>query len=146
MLSFLCLCLAHSAVSFCFPAWEGLLMITTWKEVTYVVWSSSDFNFALIFCLNSILIGYSQVPATKAAAWRFISRVYVDVLLLPWVFVLSYLEIKGPLPDNMSSKVLLHCIKSGGSDRCFLSCSSDVQVFSGKSKPTKTSTWFCREC
>ncbi|KFM13896.1 Signal peptide, CUB and EGF-like domain-containing protein 2, partial [Aptenodytes forsteri] len=40
-------------------------------------------------------------------------------------------EMKGPLPDNMSPKVLLHCIKSGGSDRCFLSCSSDVQVFSG---------------
>ncbi|KAK1211046.1 SCUB2 protein, partial [Pygoscelis papua] len=38
-------------------------------------------------------------------------------------------ETKGPLPDNMSPKVLLHCIKSGGSDRCFLSCSSDVQVF-----------------
>ncbi|XP_068801129.1 signal peptide, CUB and EGF-like domain-containing protein 2 isoform X3 [Struthio camelus] len=39
-------------------------------------------------------------------------------------------EIKEPLPDNVSPKVLLHCIKSGGSDRCFLSCSSDVQVVS----------------
>uniref|UniRef100_A0A8C4JK67 Protein CEGP1 n=1 Tax=Dromaius novaehollandiae TaxID=8790 RepID=A0A8C4JK67_DRONO len=40
-------------------------------------------------------------------------------------------EIKEPLPDNMSPEVLLHCIKSGGSDRCFLSCLSDVQVVSG---------------
>ncbi|KAM6073689.1 LOW QUALITY PROTEIN: signal peptide, CUB and EGF-like domain-containing protein 2 [Chlamydotis macqueenii] len=39
-------------------------------------------------------------------------------------------EIKCPLPDNMSPKVLLHCIKSDGSDR-FLSCFSDIQVFSG---------------
>ncbi|KAJ7420186.1 Signal peptide, CUB and EGF-like domain-containing protein 2 [Willisornis vidua] len=42
-------------------------------------------------------------------------------------------ETKGPLPDNMSPKVLLHCIKSGGSDRCFLNCSPDVQVFSDAS-------------
>ncbi|NXX80771.1 SCUB2 protein, partial [Urocolius indicus] len=42
-------------------------------------------------------------------------------------------ETKGPLPDNPSPKVLLHCIKSGGSDRCFLSCSSDVQIFSDAS-------------
>ncbi|KAL9849844.1 signal peptide, CUB and EGF-like domain-containing protein 2 isoform 1-T1 [Geothlypis trichas] len=40
-------------------------------------------------------------------------------------------ETKDPLSDNVSPKVLLHCIKSGGSDRCFLSCSPDVQVFSG---------------
>ncbi|XP_010224124.1 PREDICTED: signal peptide, CUB and EGF-like domain-containing protein 2, partial [Tinamus guttatus] len=40
-------------------------------------------------------------------------------------------EIKEPLPDNMSAKVLLRCIKSGGSDRCFLSCSSDVRVVTG---------------
>uniref|UniRef100_A0A8C3CW77 Protein CEGP1 n=1 Tax=Cairina moschata TaxID=8855 RepID=A0A8C3CW77_CAIMO len=43
-------------------------------------------------------------------------------------------ELKGPLPANVSPKVLLHCIKSGGSDRCLLSCTSDVQVVSGKSK------------
>nr|XP_047926109.1 signal peptide, CUB and EGF-like domain-containing protein 2 isoform X2 [Anser cygnoides]XP_047926110.1 signal peptide, CUB and EGF-like domain-containing protein 2 isoform X2 [Anser cygnoides]XP_047926111.1 signal peptide, CUB and EGF-like domain-containing protein 2 isoform X2 [Anser cygnoides] len=40
-------------------------------------------------------------------------------------------EIKGPLPANVSPKVLLHCIKSDGSDRCLLSCTSDVQVVSG---------------
>uniref|UniRef100_A0A8C3CW45 Signal peptide, CUB and EGF-like domain-containing protein 2 n=1 Tax=Cairina moschata TaxID=8855 RepID=A0A8C3CW45_CAIMO len=40
-------------------------------------------------------------------------------------------ELKGPLPANVSPKVLLHCIKSGGSDRCLLSCTSDVQVVSG---------------
>ncbi|KAF2977091.1 hypothetical protein EK904_007876 [Melospiza melodia maxima] len=39
-------------------------------------------------------------------------------------------ETKDPLSDSVSPKVLLHCIKSGGSDRCFLSCSPDVQVFS----------------
>ncbi|NWS31677.1 SCUB2 protein, partial [Polioptila caerulea] len=43
------------------------------------------------------------------------------------------LETKDPLADNVSPKVLLHCIKSGGSDRCFLSCSPDVQVFSDAS-------------
>uniref|UniRef100_A0A8C3VAH0 Signal peptide, CUB and EGF-like domain-containing protein 2 n=1 Tax=Catharus ustulatus TaxID=91951 RepID=A0A8C3VAH0_CATUS len=37
-------------------------------------------------------------------------------------------ETKDPLSDNVSPKVLLHCIKSGGSDRCFLSCSPDVQI------------------
>ncbi|NXB90355.1 SCUB2 protein, partial [Vidua chalybeata] len=42
-------------------------------------------------------------------------------------------ETKDPLSDNVSPKVLLHCIKSGGSDRCFLSCSPDVQVFSDAS-------------
>ncbi|NWY72916.1 SCUB2 protein, partial [Erithacus rubecula] len=42
-------------------------------------------------------------------------------------------ETKDPLADNVSPKVLLHCIKSGGSDRCFLSCSPDVQVFSDAS-------------
>ncbi|NXP59978.1 SCUB2 protein, partial [Chloropsis cyanopogon] len=42
-------------------------------------------------------------------------------------------EAKDPLSDNVSPKVLLHCIKSGGSDRCFLSCSPDVQVFSDAS-------------
>lgn len=56
------------------------------------------------------------------------------------MFVLSYLETKDPLSDNVSPKVLLHCIKSGGSDRCFLSCSPDVQVFSGKSELTELST------
>lgn len=58
----------------------------------------------------------------------------VYILLLPWVFVLSCLEIKESFPDNMSPKVLLHCMKSGRSDRCFLSCSSDVRIVSGKSK------------
>lgn len=58
----------------------------------------------------------------------------VYILLLPWVFVLSCLEIKESFPDNMSPKVLLHCVKSGRSDRCFLSCSSDVRIVSGKSK------------
>ncbi|NXO29786.1 SCUB2 protein, partial [Cisticola juncidis] len=42
-------------------------------------------------------------------------------------------ETKDPLSDTVSPKVLLHCIKSGGSDRCFLSCSPDVQVFSDAS-------------
>ncbi|NXT99125.1 SCUB2 protein, partial [Buphagus erythrorhynchus] len=42
-------------------------------------------------------------------------------------------ETKDALSDNVSPKVLLHCIKSGGSDRCFLSCSPDVQVFSDAS-------------
>ncbi|NWT61442.1 SCUB2 protein, partial [Erythrocercus mccallii] len=42
-------------------------------------------------------------------------------------------ETKDPLSDSVSPKVLLHCIKSGGSDRCFLSCSPDVQVFSDAS-------------
>ncbi|NWV71215.1 SCUB2 protein, partial [Malurus elegans] len=42
-------------------------------------------------------------------------------------------ETKGPLSDNVSPKVLLHCTKRGGSDRCFLSCSPDVQVFSDAS-------------
>ncbi|NXM89340.1 SCUB2 protein, partial [Oenanthe oenanthe] len=42
-------------------------------------------------------------------------------------------ETKDPLSDNVSPKVLLHCVKSGGSDRCFLSCSPDVQVFSDAS-------------
>ncbi|NXK64078.1 SCUB2 protein, partial [Sylvietta virens] len=42
-------------------------------------------------------------------------------------------ETKDPLSDNVSPKVLLHCIKSGGSERCFLSCSPDVQVFSDAS-------------
>ncbi|XP_066176581.1 signal peptide, CUB and EGF-like domain-containing protein 2 [Sylvia atricapilla] len=40
-------------------------------------------------------------------------------------------ETKGALSDSVSPKVLLHCLKSGGSDRCLLSCSPDVQVFSG---------------
>ncbi|NXO82368.1 SCUB2 protein, partial [Sitta europaea] len=42
-------------------------------------------------------------------------------------------ETKEPLADSVSPKVLLHCIKSGGSERCFLSCSPDVQVFSDAS-------------
>lgn len=61
------------------------------------------------------------------------------------MLVLSYLETKDPLSDSVSPKVLLHCLKSGGSDRCFLSCSPDVQVFSGKSQLTKLSTCFCTE-
>ncbi|NXS21076.1 SCUB2 protein, partial [Mystacornis crossleyi] len=42
-------------------------------------------------------------------------------------------ETKGALSDSVSPKVLLHCMKSGGSERCFLSCSPDVQVFSDAS-------------
>ncbi|NWR00769.1 SCUB2 protein, partial [Paradoxornis webbianus] len=42
-------------------------------------------------------------------------------------------ETKDPLSDSVSPKVLLHCFKSGGSDRCFLSCSPDVQVLSDAS-------------
>ncbi|NXU64180.1 SCUB2 protein, partial [Horornis vulcanius] len=42
-------------------------------------------------------------------------------------------ETKDPLSDSVSPKVMLHCMKSAGSDRCFLSCSPDVQVFSDAS-------------
>lgn len=117
----------------------------TWKEIKWCDLPVILFCFDFLSKQHINCMGALRYQLTKAAACWFISRVYVDLLLL-WVFVLSYLETKGPLPDNMSPKVLLHCIKSGGSDRCFLSCSSDVQVFFGKSKPTKTSMWFCGEC
>lgn len=53
------------------------------------------------------------------------------------ICVLSCLEIEGSLPDNISPKVLLFCVKSNGSDRCVLNCPSKVHVISGKSNRTK---------
>lgn len=141
MLSFLCFYLARSSISFCSSAWEGFAHD---KGNDFCGVTFQWFDFALIFCLNSILIAW-VLSAPKAAACWFTGRVKVDVLIL-WVFVLPCLETKGPLSDNVSPKVLLHCIKSGGSDRCFLSCSPDVQVFSGKSELTKLNMCFYTEC
>uniref|UniRef100_A0A8D2LHC3 Signal peptide, CUB and EGF-like domain-containing protein 2 n=1 Tax=Varanus komodoensis TaxID=61221 RepID=A0A8D2LHC3_VARKO len=41
-----------------------------------------------------------------------------------------------------SSKISLHCIKTGGSDRCFLICPSDVHFMSGKSL-NQIQIYFC---
>uniref|UniRef100_F6V250 Signal peptide, CUB and EGF-like domain-containing protein 2 n=1 Tax=Ornithorhynchus anatinus TaxID=9258 RepID=F6V250_ORNAN len=40
-------------------------------------------------------------------------------------------EVEGFLPDNVSSRVLLRCVKSGGGERCFLICQSDIHLTSG---------------
>ncbi|KAM6459408.1 signal peptide, CUB and EGF-like domain-containing protein 2 isoform 4-T4 [Liasis olivaceus] len=39
--------------------------------------------------------------------------------------------VERPLPDVLFPKVSLHCIKTGGKDRCFLICPSDVRFTSG---------------
>ncbi|XP_025025439.1 signal peptide, CUB and EGF-like domain-containing protein 2 isoform X5 [Python bivittatus] len=39
--------------------------------------------------------------------------------------------VERPLPDVLFPRVSLHCIKTGGNDRCFLICPSDVHFASG---------------
>ncbi|XP_029438200.1 signal peptide, CUB and EGF-like domain-containing protein 2 isoform X2 [Rhinatrema bivittatum] len=41
------------------------------------------------------------------------------------------IEVERFLPDNVSPKILLHCIKSDGGDRCFLSCQVNIHFISG---------------
>uniref|UniRef100_A0A8D2LHA2 Signal peptide, CUB and EGF-like domain-containing protein 2 n=1 Tax=Varanus komodoensis TaxID=61221 RepID=A0A8D2LHA2_VARKO len=50
--------------------------------------------------------------------------------------------VERSMSDVILPKVSLHCIKTGGSDRCFLICPSDVHFMSGKSCRTEQQYYY----